>query len=325
MLSRLPRAAAAGRWPSPSCSRPSGWSSWLGREKGLSSLTPHLPCLHRRLSCSCFGRARSPASRRATSCSLCLFWPLLIGVAVARVVRARSAPVALAVVAAVAAIVVSAPAGGIREPRDWANDVLGGGPARTALGGEDALAAPTAWLEETVRPGTVLFPYSAVYLSALPATRHAVSLPYAQTPTLLLVPRADRHPGSEPRRFGSDRCHDARQPAARLASGLGPRRSASADGSCCEERDPTPMVTLSSWPRTGRSRPSATRPRASARMSSAGTSPRPCPSSAARSARSGSPALQVPRLAPAAETEAARELKPEGAAPRQGRARRTEA
>ena len=109
----------------------------------------------------------------------------LIGVAVARFVRGRSAPVALAAVGVVAAIVVSAPAGGIREPRDWANDVLGGGPARTALGGEDALAAPTAWLEETVRPGTVLFPYSAVYLSALPATRHAVSLPYAQTPTLL--------------------------------------------------------------------------------------------------------------------------------------------
>jgi hypothetical protein len=109
----------------------------------------------------------------------------LIGVAVARVVRGRSALVALAAVAAVAAIVVSAPAGGIREPRDWANDVLGGGPARTALGGEDALAAPTAWLEETVGPGTVLFPYSAVYLSALPATRRAVSLPYAQTATLL--------------------------------------------------------------------------------------------------------------------------------------------
>ena len=109
----------------------------------------------------------------------------LIGVAVARVVRGRSAPVVLAAVSAVAAIVVSAPAGGIREPRDWANDVLGGGPARTALGGEEALAAPTAWLEETVRPGTVLFPYSAVYLSALRATRDAVSLPYAQTPTLL--------------------------------------------------------------------------------------------------------------------------------------------
>lgn len=109
----------------------------------------------------------------------------LIGVAVARIVRGRSAPVALVAVAAVGAIVVSAPAGGIREPRDWANDVLGGGPAATALGGADALAAPSAWLEETVRPGTVLFPYSAVYLSALPATRDAVALPYAQTPTLL--------------------------------------------------------------------------------------------------------------------------------------------
>ena len=218
----------------------------------------------------------------------------LIGVAVARVVRGRSAPVALAVVAAVAAIVVSAPAGGIREPRDWANDVLGGGPARTALGGEDALAAPTAWLEETVRPGTVLFPYSAVYLSALPATRHAVSLPYAQTPTLL---RSLERIGTPVRSLVvSVPIGATTLDSRRLArfSGRGSRRSASADGSCCEERDPTPMVTLSSWPRTGRSRPSATRPRASARMSSAGTSPRPCPSSAARSARSGSPALPSP-------------------------------
>jgi hypothetical protein len=109
----------------------------------------------------------------------------LIGVGVAWVVRARSAPVTLAAVAAVGAIVISAPGGGIKEPRNWANDVLGGGPARTALGGEEALAAPRAWLEETVRPGTVLFPYSVVYLSGLPVTRNAVALPYAQTPTLL--------------------------------------------------------------------------------------------------------------------------------------------
>ncbi|MGI8606367.1 MAG: hypothetical protein ACR2L0_04330, partial [Gaiellaceae bacterium] len=109
----------------------------------------------------------------------------LIGVAVARVAQGRSAPVALAAVAVAGAIFVSAPAGGVREPRDWANDVLGGGPAASALGGEDALAAPAAWLEETVRPGSVLFAYSSVYLSALPATRHAVTLPYAQTPTLL--------------------------------------------------------------------------------------------------------------------------------------------
>jgi len=109
----------------------------------------------------------------------------LIGVGVAWVVRGRSTPVAFAAVVAVGAIVISAPVGGIKEPRDWANDVLGGGPGRTALGGEEALAAPTAWLEETVRPGTVLFPYSVVYLSALPVTRNAVALPYAQTPTLL--------------------------------------------------------------------------------------------------------------------------------------------
>ncbi|HYM63359.1 MAG TPA: glycosyltransferase family 39 protein [Gaiellaceae bacterium] len=109
----------------------------------------------------------------------------LIGVAVARAVRGRRASIGLVAVVAVGAIFVSAPAGGIREPRNWANDVLGGGPAATALGGEDALAAPKAWLEDTVRPGTVLFPYSAVYLSALPATRDAVALPYAQTPTLL--------------------------------------------------------------------------------------------------------------------------------------------
>lgn len=109
----------------------------------------------------------------------------LVGVGVARLVRGFGAPAAAGALAAVAVVVALAPIAGIREPRDWSNDVLGGGPPESALGSPERLAGAKAWLEANVDPGAVLYPYSAVYLAALPTAREGEALPYAQRETLL--------------------------------------------------------------------------------------------------------------------------------------------
>jgi hypothetical protein len=113
------------------------------------------------------------------------FFAGMIGVGAARAARPFGAPGAAAALLAAGVVLVASPLGGIRDPRDWLNDVLGGGPPALALGSEQNLAPAQAWLERNVDPGAVLFPYSAVYLAALPATRHATALPYAQRETLL--------------------------------------------------------------------------------------------------------------------------------------------
>jgi len=82
-------------------------------------------------------------------------------------------------------LLVLAPLGGIFDPRDWKNDVLGGGPATTATGSELRLAASARWLEENIEPGDVVFPYSVVYFAALGAGDEASVLPYSQR-TLVL-------------------------------------------------------------------------------------------------------------------------------------------
>ena len=109
----------------------------------------------------------------------------LIGAAVARALRHRGVVVRAGALALLAALVLAAPLGGIRDPREWHNDVLGGGPSDVALGNEERLAAPAAWLEATVEEGDVLYPYSAVFLAGLPATGEAYGLPYSQR-TLIL-------------------------------------------------------------------------------------------------------------------------------------------
>ncbi|HET9213154.1 MAG TPA: glycosyltransferase family 39 protein, partial [Gaiellaceae bacterium] len=109
----------------------------------------------------------------------------LIGVAVARAVHGRPPWVSVAAVAAAGVLLATAPFGGIRDPRDWQNDVLGGGPPETALGAEERLAAPAAWLNETVGAGDVLYPYSPVYWAGLPATGEANVLPYSQRELIL--------------------------------------------------------------------------------------------------------------------------------------------
>ena len=93
----------------------------------------------------------------------------LIGVAVARAVQGRGE------LARAGAVALDrrgrrrlSPFGGIRDPRDWQNDVLGGGPAETAPGAVSALAAPADWLRDNVEEGDLLFPFSAVFWPACP-------------------------------------------------------------------------------------------------------------------------------------------------------------
>ncbi len=109
----------------------------------------------------------------------------LIGVAVARAVQGRGELVSAGAVVLTGVLLVASPFGGIRDPRDWQNDVLGGGPPDTALGSEDRVAAPAAWLNENVEEGDVLYPYSAVYWAGLPATGDAEVLPYSQRELIL--------------------------------------------------------------------------------------------------------------------------------------------
>jgi hypothetical protein len=109
----------------------------------------------------------------------------LIGVAVARAVQGRGELVSAGAVVLTGALLVAAPFGGIRDPRDWQNDVLGGGPPETALGAEENVAAAASWLNDTVGAGDVLYPYSAVYWAGLPATGEANVLPYSQRELIL--------------------------------------------------------------------------------------------------------------------------------------------
>ena len=60
---------------SPSCLRASDWPSLIRQGERAFVSYAALPCSHRRLSSSSSGRAPSPASRRATSCSSCRSWP----------------------------------------------------------------------------------------------------------------------------------------------------------------------------------------------------------------------------------------------------------
>lgn len=91
-------------------------------------------------------------------------WAALIGVGVARAARDLGALAQVAFLVGVALLAYEA-ASDRADPR-----FLPEGRPRN-------LAEPARWLEERVQPGDVLFPYSPVFLAALPATRHAVTLP----------------------------------------------------------------------------------------------------------------------------------------------------
>ena len=98
------------------------------------------------------------------------FFAAFVGVAVARIPGRPLPLVGLAVVAALSTQ-------GINDPRSITYTA--------ALGGREAVAAPAAWLRQNVRENDVLYPYSSVFLAALPETGEARALPRAQVQSLL--------------------------------------------------------------------------------------------------------------------------------------------
>jgi hypothetical protein len=116
-------------------------------------------------------------------------WAALAGVGVARLVRRR---VWIAVAAAGVAAAVASP-GGIVDPRErTSNAILGGGSGEVAPGTPAAVEEPASWVRATARNGDVLFPYSPVFLAALPEAGDGLGLPYGQAPLLLrTLKRAD--------------------------------------------------------------------------------------------------------------------------------------
>jgi hypothetical protein len=98
------------------------------------------------------------------------FWAAFIGAAVARL---PLRPVAVAAVTVLAAISPQ----GIHDPRSITYTA--------ALGSRDALAEPAVWLRESIRANDVLYPYSSVFLAALPESGRAMALPRGQAQSLL--------------------------------------------------------------------------------------------------------------------------------------------
>jgi hypothetical protein len=98
------------------------------------------------------------------------FWAAFVGIAVARI---PFSAIGLVVVAVLAAISPQ----GIHDPRSITYTAN--------LGTEQALAEPAEWLQARITSVDLLYPYSSVFLAALPQAGRAVSLPRAQTSTLL--------------------------------------------------------------------------------------------------------------------------------------------
>jgi hypothetical protein len=105
------------------------------------------------------------------------FWAAFIGFAVARL------PFRVFAVAAVAVLAAVSPQG-IHDPRSITYTAK--------LGTEEALAAPSAWLRERIVRSDVLYPYSSVFLAALPEAGKATALPRGQSgPVLDTLKRVD--------------------------------------------------------------------------------------------------------------------------------------
>jgi hypothetical protein len=97
-------------------------------------------------------------------------WAAFIGVAVARV------PFRVLAVAGVVGLAALSPQG-IHDPRSITYTAT--------LGTEQALAAPSAWLRGRIQRSDVLYPYSSVFLAALPEAGRATALPRGQTGPVL--------------------------------------------------------------------------------------------------------------------------------------------
>jgi len=106
-------------------------------------------------------------------------WSALIGAGTMRVAAWRGdfGVVPSVAAAAVALLAVATPASA-RDPRTHFVFLAQAGDPQTS-------AAVGDWLEQRVRPGDLLFPYSIPYLRALEAARHARSLPRGQARTLV--------------------------------------------------------------------------------------------------------------------------------------------
>ena len=106
-------------------------------------------------------------------------WSALIGAGTMRVAAWRGdfGVVPSVAAAAVALLAVVTPASA-RDPRTHFVFLAQAGDPQTS-------AAVGDWLEQRVRPGDLLFPYSIPYLRALEAARHARSLPRGQARTLV--------------------------------------------------------------------------------------------------------------------------------------------
>ncbi|HEX3254493.1 MAG TPA: glycosyltransferase family 39 protein [Gaiellaceae bacterium] len=98
------------------------------------------------------------------------FFAVFVGAAAARF---PAKPVVLAGLAVVAVLSTQ----GIHDPRSITYTA--------ALGSEQAVAAPAAWLQRHVGSDDVLYPYSSVFLAALPQAGEARGLPRAQVQSLL--------------------------------------------------------------------------------------------------------------------------------------------
>jgi hypothetical protein len=97
------------------------------------------------------------------------FFAAFVGVAVARIPGRPLPLLGLAVVAVLSTQ-------GINDPRAITYTA--------ALGSRGAVADPAAWLRQNVRKDDVLYPYSSVYLAALPEAGEARGLPRAQVQSL---------------------------------------------------------------------------------------------------------------------------------------------
>lgn len=122
-------------------------------------------------------------------------WAALVGVAVARLGE-RGPLVSGAALVGLAALAVVAPAGGVSDPRDRPDVILGGGPRDVALGG-DPVVAPAEFVRRRVRQGDVLFPYSPLFLAALPESARATTLPPVEASVIRrAIDRVPPEPGA---------------------------------------------------------------------------------------------------------------------------------
>jgi mannosyltransferase len=115
-------------------------------------------------------------------------WAAAAGVGAARLLG-RASPPAQAAALGLLTLAAAFASTGVHDPRELKF------PA--GLGAEKELAAPAARLRAEIRPGDVLFPFSALHLAALPAAGRASALPRAQ-PELLAraIRRIDLPAGS---------------------------------------------------------------------------------------------------------------------------------